>query len=74
LENEKDNAYPETRSIDDMVVPCVDENGRKMYQMKDDGIPYDVKYKEVNRLEKLIEEKDTEILTQIIKRRDYFWT
>jgi len=28
----------------------------------------------VNRLEKLIEEKDTEILTQLIKRRDYFWT
>jgi len=45
-----------------------------MYQMKNDGIPYDVKYKEVNRLEKLIEEKDTDILIQIIKRRDYFWT
>ena len=74
LENEKDNAYPKSSSIDDMFEPFVDENGRKMYQMKDDGIPYDVKYGEVNRLEKLIEEKDTEILTQLIKRRDYFWT
>ena len=74
LENEKDNAYPKSSSIDDMFEPFVDENGRKMYQMKDDGIPYDVKYGEVNRLEKLIEEKDTEILAQLIKRRDYFWT
>jgi len=74
LEIEKDNAYPKSSSIDDMFEPFVDENGRKMYQMKDDGIPYEVKYGEVNRLEKLIEEKDTEILTQLIKRRDYFWT
>ena len=57
-----------------MFEPFIDENGRKMYQMKNDGIPYDIKYKEVNRLEKLIEEKDTDILIQIIKRRDYFWT
>ena len=52
----------------------VDENGRKMYQMKDDGIPFDVKYADVNRLDKLIEERDTDILIQLIKRRDYFWT
>ena len=74
LEIEKDNAYPKSSSIYDMFEPIVDENGRKLYQMKDDGIPYEVKYGEVNRLEKLIEEKDTEILMQIIKRRDYFWT
>ena len=54
LEIEKDNAYPKSSSIDDMFEPIVDENGRKMYQMKDDGIPYEVKYGEVNRLEKLI--------------------
>ena len=74
LEKEKDNAYPKSSSIDDMFEPFVDEHGRKIFQMKDDGIPYDVKYGEVNRLEKLIEEKDTEILTQLIKRKDYFWT
>ncbi len=74
LEKEKDNSYPKTWSIDDMFEPFIDENGRKMYQMKNDGIPYDIKYKEVNRLEKLIEEKDTDILIEIIKRREYFWT
>ena len=74
LEKQKDSAYPKSSSIDDMFEPTTDENGRKMYQMKDDGIPYDVKYGEVNRIEKLIEEKDTGILIQIIKRRDYFWT
>ena len=51
-----------------------DSKGNKMYQMVDSGIPYDIKYKEVNRLEKVIEENDTEILTQLIKRREYFWT
>ena len=74
LERQKDDAYPKTQSIDDMFEPLIDKNGRKMYQMKNDGISYDAKYKEVNRLEKLIEEKDTDILIQIIKRRDYFWT
>jgi hypothetical protein len=42
--------------------------------MKDDGIPYEVKYKEVNRIEEEIEKRDTEILTELIKRREYFWT
>ena len=74
LEQQKENSYPKSPSIDDMFEPFVDDNGRKMFKMKDDGIPYDVKYGEVNRLEKLIDEKDTEILTQLIKRRDYFWT
>lgn len=74
LQNELDEAYPKTSSIDDMFELIVDENRRKMYQMKDDGIPYDVKYADVNRLEKLIEEKDNDILIQLIKRREYFWT
>jgi hypothetical protein len=45
-----------------------------MFRMVDDGIPYEVKYKEVNRIEKLIEDTDTEILTEFVKRRNYFWT
>jgi hypothetical protein len=75
LEKEKENSYPKT-SVDffNSFEKIVDEQGRTMYQMKDDGIPYDVKYAEVNRLEKIIEDTDTEILTQIIKRREYFWT
>jgi hypothetical protein len=75
LEKEKDEAYPKNSGdFFDSFEKITDEQGRTVYRMKDDGVPYDVKYGEVNRLEKLIEEKDTEILTQLIKRRDYFWT
>jgi hypothetical protein len=74
LEKERDEAYPETLPFEKMFEEVQDSKGNKMYQMVDSGIPYDIKYKEVNRLEKVIEEKDTEILTQLIKRRDYFWT
>lgn len=75
LEKEKDDAYPKREGdLFDMFEETTDEQGRKLYQFKDDGIPYEVKYGEVNRIEKLIEEKDTEILTQLIARRNYFWT
>jgi hypothetical protein len=37
-------------------------------------LPYEVKYAEVNRIEELIDNKDTEILTEFVKRRNYFWT
>lgn len=75
LEKEKDEAYPKTTGdFLDRFEKITDETGRTLYQMKDDGIPYDVKYSEVNRLEKLIDERDTDILIQLIKRRDYFWT
>lgn len=74
LQNELDEAYPKSNVIDDMFELIVDEHGRKMYQMKDDGIPYDVKYADVNRLEKLIEERDTDILIHLIKYREYLWT
>jgi len=75
LEKERDDAYPK-RSGDflDSFIEITDENGKKLYQFKDDGIPYEEKYAEVNRLEELIEERDTEILKQLIKRREYFWT
>ena len=75
MEKQRDDAYP--KSDGDFLnkfEKITDKNGRTLYQMKDDGIPYDVKYKEVNRLEKIIEERDTEILNQLIKRREYFWT
>jgi len=74
LEKQKEDSYPKMAAFDKMFEEIIDQNGQKLYQFKDDGIPYDVKYKEVNRLEKLIEEKDTDILIQIIKRREYFWT
>lgn len=35
---------------------------------------YEADYAEVHRLEKLICDKDTKVLTEIIKYRQYFWT
>ena len=74
LEIDLNNAYPPFKSFDDMFKPIVDKDGKKMFEMADDGIPYEVKYAEVNRIEKVINDKDTEILTELVKRRDYFWT
>jgi len=74
LNEDLENAYPPFKNFSDMFKPTVDEDGKKMLEMADDGIPYEVKYKEVNRIEELIETKDTEILTEFVKRRNYFWT
>jgi hypothetical protein len=35
---------------------------------------YEQDYVEVHRIETLIKEKDTKILNNIIKYREYFWT
>jgi hypothetical protein len=74
LEIDLNNAYPPFRSFDDMFKPIVDKDGKKMFEMADDGIPYEVKYKDVNRIEEEIENKDTEVIVELIKRRNYFWT
>jgi len=74
LEKQKENSYPKMGPFDQLFEEIIDESGKKLFQFKDDGIPYDVKYSEVNRLEKLMVERDTDILNQLIKRRDYFWT
>lgn len=74
LEIDLQNAYPPFKGFADMFKPIIDKDGKRMFEMADDGIPYDVKYKEVNRIEKLIDDTDTEILTEFVKRRDYFWT
>jgi hypothetical protein len=74
LQKDLENAYPSSKSIDDIFDIKKDENGRNLIQFKDDGVPYEVKYKEVNRIEEMIDNLDTEILTQFVKRRNYFWT
>lgn len=35
---------------------------------------YEEKYGEVNRLEALIEKKDTEVLVELVKKRGWFWS
>ena len=73
LEEELNNSYPPLKPFNEMF-KLVENNGRKLYQMIDDEVPYEVKYADVNRIEKQIMDRDTEILTEIIKRRSYFWS
>lgn len=75
LEEDLNNAYPPL-GVDGFkgMFEEVEEGGKKMYRMKDDGIPYDVKYKEVNRIENLIKSEDSSILKEMIQKRDFFWT
>lgn len=74
LEKQLEEAYPPARNFREAFAEITLENGEKGYRLIDDGVPYRVKYKEVIRLEKLIQKKDTLILTELVKRRDYFWT
>lgn len=76
LEKQMDDAYPLLPPLKEMFVPCeYDDKGKvKMLKMVDDGRTYEEKYGEVNRIEQLIVDKDTEILIEFVKRRQYFWT
>lgn len=76
LQIDLENAYPKSKYklLEDMFLPTVDENGRKLFQFIDDGIPYEVKYAEVNRIEEIIDNKDTDILKQMVVNRHFFWT
>jgi hypothetical protein len=74
LEKDLENAYPPSKPFEEWFERVPQEDGTTRMYMKDDGIPYEVKYKEVNRIEEEIKNKDTELLIELIKRRDYFWT
>lgn len=74
LEAERDNSYPPTKPLNEWFEEKIDENGKKVYQMIPDKIPYEIRYKDVIRLEKEIEENDTKILKEMIEYRDFFWT
>lgn len=76
LEKQMWDAYPPSRPLKEVFVPCeFDEKGNaKMYQMVERKESYEDLYGEVNRLEKLIEDKDTKILTYLVKNRNFFWT
>jgi hypothetical protein len=76
LEKDMDNAYPSLRPLNEMFVPCeTDDKGKvKMYKMVERKESYEELYGEVNRLEQLIQDKDTEILLKLIKYRHFFWS
>lgn len=79
LQKQMDAAYPEATNLDDWKgEQHTDKSGNVSWTMKTCeeryGKSYEEVYGEVNRLEALIDKKDTEVLTELIKRRDYFWT
>jgi len=76
LEKDLENAYPEINlekwaSI--LKEKTVDS--KNSYQLQvDDETPYEVKYAEVHRIEKLLDDTDTKFLKEFIDKRDFFWT
>lgn len=72
LEKEKDDAYPNFNFLE-LFTKSTDSQGRSVFTLTD-NVPYEVRYAEVIRLEKLIEEKDTQLLNDLIKFREHFWT
>jgi hypothetical protein len=75
LEKDMDNAYPPIRPVDEWFEETNETlNGQKLFRMKERKESYEELYGEVNRLEQLIQDRDTEILTQLIKYRYFFWS
>jgi hypothetical protein len=75
LEKQRDNAYPPVLPIDEMFRAIKDKNNKiEGYEFVDREKTYEELYGEVNRLEELINKKDTKILLELIKNRDFFWT
>lgn len=74
LEILKEKAYPPTPPFEQMFTPIVNEGKVKSYKMNEPQESYQELYGEVERLEKEIEEKDTEVLIEFVKRRGFFWT
>jgi len=73
LESRLNNSYPPSRPLDEMFKP-IEKDGKKWYQLVDDGVPYEVKYKDVIYYENKIKDKDTQILKDLIDKREFFWT
>lgn len=77
LEQDIDNAYPQGDQWDNIFKKGQDDNGLVVWTMKDKADPkklYKQRYEKIDRLEKKMEEKDTEIITEMVKYRGYFWT
>lgn len=73
LEKALEKAYPPLKPLEEMFKP-IDRNGKKYYELVDDNIPYDIKYAKVIEIESKLDNLDTDLLTNLIKNRDFFWT
>jgi hypothetical protein len=71
LEKQLDEAYPPTRPIEEWFEESEETyKGEKLFKF----IPSNNDYSEVNRIEKLIEDTDTKLLTELIQYRTFFWS
>lgn len=77
LQEDKDNAYPKLGETSEIFEKFINEDGLVSYRYKPSVDPkkeYDKKYGKVDRLEKLILEKDHKLLKEMIDHRERFWT
>jgi len=78
LELQMGAAYPEADFDNMFEEPETDKHGNVTRRMKSCeeryGKTYEEMYGEVNRLEALIDKKDTKVITEMVKNRNYFWT
>jgi len=78
------NATPEHKEFKDWIDssyqyitverPKLEEELSNSYPKRGAKGSYQEKYADVIRIETLIQDKDTEILTEIVKRREMFWS
>lgn len=74
LEQQRDEAYPPSKPLDEMFEEQIDDNGNKVYVFNPGPGTYEERYGKVNEIENIIQQRDTEILKELIDSREYFWT
>jgi hypothetical protein len=72
LEDDLVDAYPKNNWKD--MLQKIEVDGKVSFELKNDGIPYEVKYADVIRIEKMIDDTDEKILKEMIEYRCFFWT
>jgi len=72
LEKNIENAYPKY-DFDDLLKRMKGSEGNGI-ELVTDKKTYKQKYGEVDRLEKILKNKDSKVLSELVKYRDFFWT
>jgi hypothetical protein len=74
LQKDLDTAYPD---LDDTLIYRkigYDQNGLRVTKIENTDKTYEELYGEVDRIEQLIDKKDSQYIIEMIKFRKYFWT
>lgn len=72
LEKNIENAYPKHDFKN--FLKRIKDSGEKTIEFNIDKRTYKEKYGEVDRLEKMLRNKDTKVLTEMVQYREFFWT